>query len=91
MGISDWFAKKPGAGTDNRRSEHTARLMAHIEGAAGKAGGIPESAREDIERLGDAMFEVQVTTAGVLTTFSTREDVAGFVRKYNSLLAQTNQ
>ncbi len=93
MGILDRLHKKSEAGRNKRINDHIEGLVARLEGPdkanSARAGiDLGQMVREDAERLGDGILEVYVTSVGPAGTWSSREDIAQFVKKYNDLLAR---
>jgi hypothetical protein len=44
--------------------------------------------REDAEQLGDSILEVYLTSGGSAGTWSRKENITKFVKKYNYLVIQ---
>ncbi len=93
MGIFDRLHKKSEVAGGARRNNHITTLIDHMEGPDKKnsvrAGmDLGKIIREDAEALGDSILEVQVTSLGAASTWSSNERIVSFVKKYNDLLAQ---
>ena len=93
MGIFDRLHKKSEVAGGARRNNHITTLIDHLEGPDKKnsvrAGmDLGKIIREDAEPLGDSILEVYLTSVGSAGTWSSNEQIAGFVKKYNDLLAQ---
>ena len=86
MGIFDRFHKKSGEGGYEKRNSHIAALVARLEGPDKENPA--RIVREDAEKLGDSILEVQLTSLGSAATWSSDENVTNFVKKYNDLLTQ---
>ncbi len=93
MGIFERFRKRSEVAGDVRRNDHIAALVNRLEGAdkknSARAGiDLGQIIREDAERLGNSILEVYITSVGSAGTWSSDENLARFVKKYNELLAQ---
>ena len=93
MGIFDRFHKKSEAAEGSRRHNHITMLIARLEGPDRKnsirAGlDLGQMVREDAEQLSDSILEVYLTSAGFAGTWSRKENVTEFVKKYNCLVIQ---
>jgi hypothetical protein len=92
MRIYDWFHKKPEA-RETRKTNHIAMLINRLEGPDKKnsirAGlDLGQMVREDAEQLGDSILEVYLTSGGSAGTWSRKENITKFVKKYNYLVIQ---
>ena len=92
MRIYDWFHKKHET-RETEKTNHIAMLINSLEGPDKKnsirAGlDLGQMVREDAEQLGDSILEVYLTSVGSAGTWSRKENVTKFVKKYNYLVIQ---